>query len=326
MDTTGPELQSELTDMVFACGEDVVIPNPSFSDNCDGPVSFTYTVGGVSSTELDKSFVFPVGVTEVCYTAVDECGNPTTVCISITVAPCVESCETAYGKGTTASCFLPTFDRWGWTNAITPGSYTFELWAAAGQCKTSNGTLVGSVDVVYDGVNVRVTYNVVAPYRLEETHTYVGTTMYPQVRRGRSTVSTVAPGSYYYAGPFNGRTVYVIAHAVVCGQFKTPVAAQTVTVKSADIERLDAATELRVYPNPFSSRVAFEFVSDKNVNARLEIYNNVGQRITTLFDRPVERGVLNRVEYTPVNVTHGVLFYRLQLDDEVQNGKLLYTK
>jgi hypothetical protein len=177
-------------------------------------------------------------------------------------------------------------------------------------------------------VNVSVTYNVVAPYRIEETHTYVGTTMYPQVKRGRGTVSTVAPGSYYYAGPFNGGTVYVIAHAVVCGPFETtaPVIEASTIEKSAVIERLDNATELKVYPNPFSTRVAFEFVSGKNVNARLEIYNNVGQMITTLMDRPVEKGVLNRVEFTPSNITHGVLFYRLLLDDEVQNGKLLYSK
>lgn len=327
VDTEGPSLQGELTNLQFVCDQDVVLPNPQFTDNCGGAITVTYAINGsaVTAQEL-AAYVFPQGNTQVCYTAVDECGNPTEACIIITVAPCEESCETAFGKGATASCFLPEFSRWGWTNLITPGSYSFELWAAAGQCDTNKGTLVGSVDVVYANGHVTVTYNVIPPYRLDATHTYVGTTKYPQVKKGRTTTSTVAPGSYYYAGPFNGGPVYVIAHAVVCGQFGTPVVEESVVEKSAVIERLDNASELRVYPNPFNSRVAFEFVSDKNANARLEIYNNVGQRITTLFDKPVERGVLNRVEYTPVNVTHGVLFYRLQLDDEVQNGKLLYTK
>jgi hypothetical protein len=329
VDTDGPVLVGELTNLVFACDADVVLPNPQFTDNCDGDITVTYTVGGVASGDLDELFEFPEGDTEVCYTAVDACGNPTEVCITITVAPCEVICETAYGKGNGAVCFIPTFDRWGWTNAITPGNYTYELWAAAGQCDTDKGTLVGSVDVVYglDG-HVSVTYNVEAPYYIEETHTYVGTTMYPQVKRGRGTVSTVAPGSYYNAGPFDGGQVYVIAHAVVCGPFETtaPVIEASTIEKSAVIERLDNATELKVYPNPFSTRVAFEFVSGKDVNARLEIYNNVGQMITTLMDRPVEKGVLNRVEFTPSNITHGVLFYRLLLDDEVQNGKLLYSK
>lgn len=326
-DMTAPVLQGELTNLVFACDADVVLPNPQFTDNCDGKITVTYAINGTEVTAVElAAHVFAEGDTKVCYTAVDACGNTTVKCIIVTVEPCVYECETAYAKGNASTCFLPTFSRWGWTNAITPGSYVFDLWAAAGQCDTGKGTWVGTVNVVY-GLNghVSVTYNVIPPFKIEETHTYVGTTMYPQVKRGRTTTSTVAPGSYYYAGPFKGGQVYVIAHAVVCGPFTT-TNASSVTQKSAVIERLDNATELKVYPNPFNTRVAFEFVSGKNVNARLEIYNNVGQMITTLMDRPVEKGVLNRVEFTPSNITHGVLFYRLLLDDEVQNGKLLYTK
>jgi len=62
---------------------------------------------------------------------------------------------------------------------------------------------------------VTVTFKVDAPYILDETHVYAGTTMFPQVQRGKSTVDTVAPGQYYNAGPFDGSQVYVIAHAVV---------------------------------------------------------------------------------------------------------------
>jgi hypothetical protein len=96
-------------------------------------------------------------------------------------------------------------------------------------------------------------------------------------------------------------------------------------LKSASIEGLDAS-ELKVFPNPFSARTTFEFVSGKDVNARLEIYSITGQRITTLMDRQVEQGVLNRVEFEPSNLTPGMLLYRLTLGNEVQNGKLQYTK
>jgi hypothetical protein len=125
--------------------------------------------------------------------------------------------ETAYAKkGTGALCFIGNgFANWGWTNPITPGSYTWDLWAGAGQCDTSKGTLVGTVTVVYSGGYVTVNYNVAFPYALEETHVYAGTTMFPQVKQGKKWVSTVAPGQYYNASPFGGGTVYVIAHAVV---------------------------------------------------------------------------------------------------------------
>jgi hypothetical protein len=122
--------------------------------------------------------------------------------------------ETAFAKGSAAECFIDHgFSRWGWTNPILPGTYTWDLWAGAGQCDTSKGTLVGSVTVVYAGSgNVTVTYNVSAPYLLDETHVYADDDMFPADKRGRP---TVAPGQYYNASPFDGREVYVIAHAVV---------------------------------------------------------------------------------------------------------------
>jgi hypothetical protein len=83
----------------------------------------------------------------------------------------------------------------------------------AGQCDTSKGTLVGSVTVVYDDDGyVTVTYNVDAPYLLDETHVYAGYDMFPKDRKGNS---TVAPGQYTNNSPFDGSQVYVIAHAVV---------------------------------------------------------------------------------------------------------------
>ena len=124
--------------------------------------------------------------------------------------------DTAYAKGDDAICFIPTFNNWGWTNPIGPGTYEWPLWAGAAQCDTDKGMLVGSVEVVYDAEGyVSVTYNVEAPYILDETHVYAGTTEFPQQARGRRTVDTVAPGQYYNDSPFDGSEVYVIAHAVV---------------------------------------------------------------------------------------------------------------
>ncbi len=121
--------------------------------------------------------------------------------------------ETAYAKGDGATCFIPTFKNWGWTNLISPGTYEMDLWAGAAQCDTSKGTLVGSVTVTYgsDGY-VTADYNVGTPYILEETHVYAGYEMFPMDKKGNP---TVAPGAYSNASPFDGRDVYVIAHAVV---------------------------------------------------------------------------------------------------------------
>jgi len=119
------------------------------------------------------------------------------------------------GAGVTANSFCDNgFSNWGWSNQIGPGTYGgWTLWAGAGQCDTSKGLDVGTVDVVYDGGgNVTVTYNLNSPYILRETHVYVDVGMFPLNDAGDP---TTAPGQYYNASPFGGELVYVIAHAVV---------------------------------------------------------------------------------------------------------------
>jgi hypothetical protein len=51
-------------------------------------------------------------------------------------------------------------------------------------------------------------------YDLDETHVYAGYTRFPQVKVGKKTTNTVAPGQYYVTSPLNGN-IFVIAHAVV---------------------------------------------------------------------------------------------------------------
>ncbi len=320
VDEEAPELVCP-DPVVVACGVQPTFEIPKAWDNCDGELEVTAT----RSDGLELTDAYPEGVTTITLEVEDNCGNPASCEFTVTVEPC--ACETAYARGDEAICFMPEyFANWGWTNPILPGEYTWDLWAAAGQCDTNNGTLVGSVDVVYDGVNVSVTYNVEAPYSIEETHTYVGTTMFPEVKRGRGTVSTVAPGSYYYAGPFDGGQVYVIAHAVVCGPYPTNSVTEEITEKSAEIVPSFGPGELNVYPNPFSEKITFEFVSAKDARARLEINNALGQRIVVLMDENVREGVMNRVEYRPHDVNSGILIYRLILDDDVNTGRLIYRK
>jgi len=44
------------------------------------------------------------------------------------------------------------------------------------------------------------------------------------------------------------------------------------------------------------------------------------------MDQQVESGVLNRIEYRPLTEVSGVLMYRLTLDENIQNGRLIYKK
>lgn len=63
----------------------------------------------------------------------------------------------AYGGEQLATCFLDLdfnsdsksdFNRWGWTNGpLAAGSYSFDIYAGAGQCDLTKGTLVGTLNV-----------------------------------------------------------------------------------------------------------------------------------------------------------------------------------
>jgi hypothetical protein len=85
-------------------------------------------------------------------------------------------------------------------------------------------------------------------------------------------------------------------------------------------------SELKVYPNPFSDKVMFEFVAAEDARARLEITNILGQRVAVLMDQHVQKGVLNRLEYEPMDVVSQMLIYRLILDDNIQTGRIIYKK
>jgi hypothetical protein len=158
----------------------------------------------------------------------------------------------AYG-GDDANCFLDLdldgdnvddFNRWGWTNGaisgtpVAPYEGAWQLWAGAAQCDITDtdgnpakGTLVGTVDVSYDGSSVTVTFTTNGPYYLEETHVYAGAEQMPRINGNGA--YTAAPGQYKFTNmdreTFDDeRTtstttisvtgeIYIVAHATVGG-------------------------------------------------------------------------------------------------------------
>jgi hypothetical protein len=145
-------------------------------------------------------------------------------------------CETAFAYG----CYifasnpkanpdgLPTLgltnNRWGWvTHFWEPGTKTRLLWAGAGLNKTANATLVGYMDITWNGAYVEVCYHIYEGFVLKEAHLYAGD-LPP---------TTVAPGQYGNTAYFypNGTDehcfnvavsdsdtdgIWLIIHGVVC--------------------------------------------------------------------------------------------------------------
>jgi hypothetical protein len=166
-------------------------------------------------------------------------------CDVINNPPTAASTETAFafdedqsGCFQNYSIFLDNPQRWGWTNgAYAPGTYTFKIYAGAGQCDLSKGIYVGDLTVVYAGTSANVSYNLIGtnpstnlPYTLREVHLYVGNEEFPKIANGAQAGEyTIAPGKFPYKSTgLTGSSysftvnnlsgsVYIIAHAVVHG-------------------------------------------------------------------------------------------------------------
>jgi len=81
--------------------------------------------------------------------------------------------------------------------------------------------------------------------------------------------------------------------------------------------------QIKAYPNPFSDKVNFQFVSPIKGKATLEIYNISGQRIALLFSGMVDAGISKTVQYTKGRtVASTMLVYKLTVGDKVIQGKV----
>lgn len=123
-------------------------------------------------------------------------------------------CETAFAyDDEDGTCFIDLgFGNWGWSIYLpAPGTYTFPVYAAAGQCDITKGTYVGDVTAVYTGGTVNFDYDFEPGFSTTETHFYAGYTPTP-IKKGKP---TVAPGQYKIGTGLSGG-IYIIAHAVVC--------------------------------------------------------------------------------------------------------------
>jgi hypothetical protein len=98
--------------------------------------------------------------------------------------------------------------------------------------------------------------------------------------------------------------------------------AEIATGITPDIELAD----LKVYPNPFSDRLRFEFVSPESVNARIDLYDMTGRMVKTIFEQPIEGGVSYEADFKPETIISGMYIYRVTLGESVYNGKVVFKK
>jgi photosystem II stability/assembly factor-like uncharacterized protein len=83
--------------------------------------------------------------------------------------------------------------------------------------------------------------------------------------------------------------------------------------------------EIKVFPNPFSTNATFEYELDNACNVSLEIFDNLGRSIF-LLNEWQDQGKQS-FTWTPDNLTTGIYFYRINVNEHTAGGKLIiYTE
>jgi hypothetical protein len=85
------------------------------------------------------------------------------------------------------------------------------------------------------------------------------------------------------------------------------------------------------YPNPFNPSTTIKFAIAETQQAKLIIYDVLGNEVAILFNGTAEGGKIYEVEFNVAQVsrpeiTSGVYFYRLATDNRVENRKMLLLK
>ena len=112
----------------------------------------------------------------------------------------------------------------------------------------------------------------------------------------------------------------------------TEISGGSITIHSSDkksaeiMETVAEYSGLKVYPNPFSNKLRFEFISPEDTHARIDLFDATGRKVRTLFDSPAKGGVYYTVEFKPTSEISGMYFYRMTLGETIYNDVVISKK
>jgi len=85
-------------------------------------------------------------------------------------------------------------------------------------------------------------------------------------------------------------------------------------------------TKVLAAPNPFNDRVRFTLESAVSGKGSLELYNMLGQKVSTVFQGYIQKGQVQTVEFSVAGTQRGSLIYVFRVGDQRTSGKLIGLK
>ena len=87
-----------------------------------------------------------------------------------------------------------------------------------------------------------------------------------------------------------------------------------------------ADPEVIAYPNPYTSRVNFVITSPVAGRASLQVYNELGQNVKTVYNGYLQAGQKQTVSFDVPPAMQSMLIYKLQIGNQQITGKVLQAK
>lgn len=87
----------------------------------------------------------------------------------------------------------------------------------------------------------------------------------------------------------------------------------------------DEDTITQNYPNPFNPATTIEFALTDQKDVKVEVYDRIGRKISTLVDDRLNRG-FHTVQFDGSGLASGVYFYRIVTDQSVTTRKMVLVK
>jgi len=85
--------------------------------------------------------------------------------------------------------------------------------------------------------------------------------------------------------------------------------------------------DIKVYPNPFNTSANFEFQTDlMHSHIKLEMTGLTGNKIATIFDSDVEKGIVYKASFDGSRLSEGIYFYRMINGNQIISKKLVLVK
>ncbi|GJQ64171.1 MAG: hypothetical protein SCALA702_32240 [Melioribacteraceae bacterium] len=236
--------------------------------------------------------------------------------------------------------FTSGFDAWDFY-LNSPGHANFQI--ENGECKidiTNKGINIYDIQIMQ--LNVPLIqgreYRFEFDGRAETQRTFdahLGRNSEPWENYSRNGLDILKPQTEHFIVDFvmENPTDYQARVIINCGQDENDIWLDNFSLTEiglTDIDEEKIATEFDFhlennYPNPFNPSTIIRFSLPQTSHTALEIYNILGEKVTTLLDEFLEKGY-HQIEFHADDLPTGVYIYTLTAGNNKISGKMLLLK